>query len=88
MSANTWRVVDQALLWLGLTAEEVKQGWATPESHPINEDVYNVLNRMTFQFPNRAPCGLEKFYSKGQGIGACLEIQIVRRLGHISLPAD
>jgi hypothetical protein len=53
--ANTAKVVEQALLWLGLSGEDIRQGWAKPKRFPINEEVYNVLNRMTFQFPDRAP---------------------------------
>jgi|GEM_PF-6774912 len=47
--ANTARVVDQALRWRGLSVEEIRNGWREPESHPINEEVYNVLIRMTHQ---------------------------------------
>jgi hypothetical protein len=53
--ANTARVVDQALRWRGLSAEEIRRGWEEPEIHPVNEEVYDVLIRMTHPMPDRAP---------------------------------
>jgi hypothetical protein len=53
--ANTARVVDQVLRWLGLSAEEISRGWDEATIGPIHQDVYNVLIRMTYQTPNRAP---------------------------------
>ncbi len=53
--ANTARVVDQVLRWLGLSAEEISRGWDEATIRPIHQEVYNVLIRMTYQTPNRAP---------------------------------
>ncbi|MCH8807025.1 MAG: hypothetical protein IH986_13170 [Planctomycetes bacterium] len=53
--ANTARVVDQALRWLGLTAEEIRRGLNEPECHPVSEEVYNVLVRMTHQTHRDGP---------------------------------
>ena len=53
--ATTALVVDQVLRWLGLSAEEINCGWQEPTINPINEEVYNVLIRMTYQMPDRAP---------------------------------
>jgi hypothetical protein len=57
--ANTARVVNQALRWRGLSAEEVRRGWRDRECDPAHEDIYNALIRMTHQTqsvgPGRAP---------------------------------
>ena len=53
--ANTARVVDQVLRWICLGAEEISRGWEEPAIGPIHREVYNVLIRMTYQMPNRAP---------------------------------
>ena len=53
--ANTARVVDQVLRWLGLSALEISRGWDEAAIGPIHQEVYNVLIRMTYQMPNRAP---------------------------------
>lgn len=54
--ANTVKVVNQTLFWLGLSADEIRRGWQELDSETldddvriINEDVYNVLIRMTRQ---------------------------------------
>jgi hypothetical protein len=52
--ANTARVVDQVLRWRGISADEIRRGWREPENHPINQEVYDVLVRMTYQLPCRA----------------------------------
>jgi hypothetical protein len=57
--ANTVRIVDQALRWMGLTPEQVRQGWEQAwegeEPPSLNEDVYNALVRMTRQRCARGP---------------------------------
>lgn len=75
--ANTARVVDQALLWLGLSLEEIEHGWqklAGVEegeelaSPPANEEVYKVLVRMTRPLGSRREAeriGLPLFEGNG-----------------------
>ncbi len=55
--ANTARVVNQALLWLGVSREEIDRAWEALEadepeqqrdSRPSNEEVYDALIRMTW----------------------------------------
>jgi hypothetical protein len=66
--ANTARVVNQALLWLGVSPEEIRRGWEELETHkqgeqlenhPGSEAFYAALVRMTHQLlrggPGRAP---------------------------------
>jgi hypothetical protein len=45
--ANTARVVNQALRWRGLTAEQVNAGWRDKDCDPEHEAVYAALVRMT-----------------------------------------
>jgi len=62
--ANTFRVVNQALLWSGVSAEEIRRGWMELESDEqgeqresslINDKVYDVLVRMTHQLTRVGP---------------------------------
>ncbi len=52
--ANTTRVIDQVLRWRGLTEGEIQRGWQESGDHPVHDEVYGTLIRMTFQLPNRA----------------------------------
>jgi hypothetical protein len=65
--ANTARVVDQVLRWLGISAGEIIRGWGEAAIGPIHQEVYNVLIRMTYQMPDRAPerPGTPLFEGKG-----------------------
>jgi hypothetical protein len=47
--ANTAKIVDQVLRWLGVRKEEMNLGWERPKKQPINDEVYNVLVFMTRQ---------------------------------------
>ena len=47
--ANTARVVDQALRWRGLSADEVRSGWRTYDCDPAHKEVYEALVKMTLQ---------------------------------------
>ncbi len=57
--ANTARVVNQALRWRGLSAEEIRGGWRDRDCDPAHAEVYDALIRMTHQMqtvgPGRAP---------------------------------
>src|ERR1700682_3807807 len=57
--ANTARVVNQALRWRGLSAEEIRGGWRNRDCDPVHAEVYDALIRMTHQMqsvgPGRAP---------------------------------
>jgi hypothetical protein len=47
--ANTARVVNQVLLWRGLTAEQINAGWREQDCDPEHDEVYAALVRMTHQ---------------------------------------
>ena len=47
--ANSARIVDQVLLWRGLTAQQVRDGWRVTECDSAHEEVYNTLVRMIQQ---------------------------------------
>lgn len=51
--ANTSRVVDQVLRWLGLNDEQIRSGWRQDGDGPIHDRVYKALIRMTYQLPHR-----------------------------------
>jgi hypothetical protein len=45
--ANTARVVNQVLVWLGLSAKQVRDGWRAHDCDPLHREVYDCLIRIT-----------------------------------------
>lgn len=69
--ANAARVVNQALIWTGLSSDKIRQGWECPEANPIIEETYNALVRMTRELhrgkPGRNPERIDDALFEGGG---------------------
>lgn len=54
--ANTSRVVNQVLVWHGLSAEAVRRGWRAHDCDALHKEVYDTLIRMTHQECREGSC--------------------------------